>query len=210
MAKITKEQYLQARIDGKQRAQICAELGVSPGSLYYQLEKWGLKNPDNEQRAMRKFAGVDLDAHKAPTAVLMPSGDESSAKAVETPEGPKTEATAVLETAGDALVDAEGPRAVASVTVAVSSAPEPLHPHLALLQGLHEQFLRKNHDYGDSFHATFQEFGILASIVRMSDKWGRIKSLSKQSRQVEDETLRDTLLDLANYAVMTVMEMDKQ
>lgn len=46
----------------------------------------------------------------------------------------------------------------------------------------------------------------------MSDKLNRFKTLSRNAgdAQVKDESMRDTLLDLANYAIMTVMEMDRE
>ena len=66
----------------------------------------------------------------------------------------------------------------------------------------------KNKDYGDSFSKSFKEFGIVAPVVRMSDKIERLKSLCKAEAKVKDESIRDTLLDLANYALMTVVELD--
>ena len=67
----------------------------------------------------------------------------------------------------------------------------------------------KNKDYGDSFSDSFKEFGITSAVVRMNDKMNRIKSLAKSNdRQVKDESLRDTLVDLANYALMTVLELE--
>lgn len=67
---------------------------------------------------------------------------------------------------------------------------------------------RKNHDYGDSFRKSLEEFGLVAAVVRMSDKMERIKTLSKgEKAKVQDEKIRDTLMDLANYAIMTVMEL---
>jgi hypothetical protein len=54
------------------------------------------------------------------------------------------------------------------------------------------------------------EFGITASVVRMSDKMERLKSLTKKKTQVKDESVKDTLLDLANYAIMTVMHLNKE
>lgn len=67
----------------------------------------------------------------------------------------------------------------------------------------------KNKDYGDSFSDSFKEFGITSAVVRMNDKMNRIKSLAKSDdRQVKDESLRDTLVDLANYALMTVLELE--
>jgi len=69
----------------------------------------------------------------------------------------------------------------------------------------------KNKDYGDSFSESFEEFGLIAPVVRMNDKMNRIKSLTQsEGRQVKDESLRDSLVDLANYAMMTVIELDQQ
>ena len=69
----------------------------------------------------------------------------------------------------------------------------------------------KNKDYGDSFSESFEEFGLIAPVVRMNDKMNRIKSLTQsEGRQVKDESLRDSLMDLANYAMMTVIELDQQ
>lgn len=80
-----------------------------------------------------------------------------------------------------------------------------------LMNELLETFVAKNTDYGDSFAESFKEFGIVSAVVRMNDKMNRIKSLSKKGgRQVKDESLRDSLMDLANYALMTVVELDQQ
>lgn len=71
-------------------------------------------------------------------------------------------------------------------------------------------FKKKNHDYGNSFEISLDEEGLAASRIRIGDKWNRFKSLSKGAKaQVNDESLKDTLLDMANYAIMTVMWMDK-
>lgn len=71
-------------------------------------------------------------------------------------------------------------------------------------------YAAKNHDYGNSFEQSLDKFGIVASIVRMGDKMNRIESLSKKEAEVKDESIKDTLLDLANYAIMTVMWMNKK
>lgn len=79
-----------------------------------------------------------------------------------------------------------------------------------ITKGMCDVFRRKNHDYGNSFEQSLDEEGLAASRIRMGDKWNRFKSLSKgEKAQVNDESLRDTLLDMANYAIMTVMWMDK-
>lgn len=80
-----------------------------------------------------------------------------------------------------------------------------------LMAEMLEIYKAKNKDYGDSFSESFEEFGLIAPVVRMNDKMNRIKSLSKKGdRQVKGESLRDSLMDLANYAMMTVIELDQQ
>ena len=70
---------------------------------------------------------------------------------------------------------------------------------------------RKNHDYGNSFSDTFEKLGSVSAVTRMCDKMNRIISLvSTKEQKVNDESLRDTLIDIANYAVMTIMELDKR
>lgn len=81
----------------------------------------------------------------------------------------------------------------------------------ALTTEMADTYERKNADYGDSYGESLNEFGIIAGVVRMGDKFNRLKSLSKhQRRRVKDESLRDTLLDLANYAIMSVMWLEEQ
>ena len=69
----------------------------------------------------------------------------------------------------------------------------------------YDTFCRKNHDYGNSFEESLDQFGIVAGIVRMSDKMKRLESLTDESKtqQVGSESLLDTLEDLSNYAAMT-------
>lgn len=87
--------------------------------------------------------------------------------------------------------------------------------HKDICLGLNNLYARKNHDYGDSFHQTFVEEGLAMARIRLGDKFSRFKTLSRISptdstqQQVTDESIRDTLLDLANYAIMTVLELDE-
>lgn len=70
----------------------------------------------------------------------------------------------------------------------------------------YELFKRKNSDYGDAF-ATYGPIGV---IVRLGDKIQRLMSVSRTNLQcVQDETLRDTLIDLHNYSAMAIMLMDE-
>lgn len=72
-----------------------------------------------------------------------------------------------------------------------------------------ETYARKNSDYGDSFGQSIREFGFVAGVVRISDKFNRLKSLlSGKEQKVNDESVQDTLLDMANYCIMLKMEME--
>ena len=76
---------------------------------------------------------------------------------------------------------------------------------------LNNIYEKKNADYGNSFENSLDKHGLIAGIVRMDDKMSRLISLnSKKEQQVMDESLRDTLMDLANYAIMSVMWLDEQ
>ena len=82
--------------------------------------------------------------------------------------------------------------------------------HKLICEYLNDLYARKNADYGDSFHLTFLEEGWAMPRIRLSDKLNRIKTLSRvEDSKVKDESLRDTLIDLANYAIMSVMELDR-
>ena len=83
--------------------------------------------------------------------------------------------------------------------------------HEKLCKELNDLYAKKNRDYGNSFHDTYLEEGLAMSRIRLSDKLARFKKLSHKcdyEGSVEDESIRDTLIDLANYALMTVMELD--
>ena len=69
-----------------------------------------------------------------------------------------------------------------------------------------ELFERKNRDYGDAF-ATYGPVGVL---VRIGDKMSRFNSISNSGvTLVDNEGLRDTLIDLHNYAAMAIMLLDE-
>ena len=70
-----------------------------------------------------------------------------------------------------------------------------------------ELFKKKNADYGDAF----ANYGTVGVLVRMGDKIQRLQSISKrQITLVDDESLRDTLIDLHNYAAMAIMLLDEK
>ena len=82
--------------------------------------------------------------------------------------------------------------------------------HQQVLVELNRLYARKNHDYGDSFHLTYRKWGLPMAAIRLEDKIQRFETLIRAEGQVKDESIRDTLIDLANYAIMTVMELDQE
>ena len=67
-------------------------------------------------------------------------------------------------------------------------------------------FTKKNTDYGDAF----AEFGVIGVLMRIEDKIKRSLSITKNGvNLVKDEGIRDTLLDLHNYAAMALMLLDE-
>ena len=82
--------------------------------------------------------------------------------------------------------------------------------HQQVYGELKKLYERKNHDYGDSFHLTYQKWGLPMAAIRLEDKLRRFETLIRAESQVKDENIRDTLIDLANYAIMTVMELDRE
>lgn len=80
-----------------------------------------------------------------------------------------------------------------------------VHSQICLL--LNDTYQNKNHDYDDSFAKSFTEYGMVMPCIILEDKLNRLKSLvQKGEAMVVDESIDDTLLDLANYAIMTLIE----
>lgn len=80
------------------------------------------------------------------------------------------------------------------------------------MQNAHDQLLQtfvdKNADYGNSFESSLEEYGLIAGLIRMDDKMGRLRTLIKSETKVKDESISDTLRDLSNYALMAAVWFD--
>lgn len=78
--------------------------------------------------------------------------------------------------------------------------------HDGLCKVIHNVYKAKNKDYGDSFSSLRKEFPE-AILIRLGDKYNRLKALMKNGKaEVKDESIEDTLLDLANYCLMEIVE----
>lgn len=78
--------------------------------------------------------------------------------------------------------------------------------HKQLCDGLNELYAAKNHDYGDSFAELRKKFPN-SILIRLYDKLNRLETLMAGERaMVNDESITDTLRDIANYALMELVE----
>ena len=78
--------------------------------------------------------------------------------------------------------------------------------HKFLCGRIHSVYEAKNKGYGDSFSSLRKEFPE-AILIRLGDKYNRLKALMKNGKaEVKDESIEDTLLDLANYCLMEIIE----
>ena len=83
--------------------------------------------------------------------------------------------------------------------------------HLILCNQLNSIYEQKNNAYGNSFGETFEKLGIISAMTRISDKYNRVVNLATHPEiNKGDEAIEDTLLDMANYCLMTYMELQKE
>jgi len=79
--------------------------------------------------------------------------------------------------------------------------------HRKICTDMTELYAKKNADYGNSFAKLRSEYPA-AICIRLQDKMNRLKSLvmDGNTQQVSDESIEDTLMDIANYAIMEIVE----
>lgn len=76
---------------------------------------------------------------------------------------------------------------------------------------LHKLYTAKNARYKDSFSDSFKDYGVVVSAIREQDKVSRLKYLVTNAQDSGgDESIVDTLKDIANYAIMTLMELEAE
>lgn len=86
---------------------------------------------------------------------------------------------------------------------------------IKLFEGLTRQmddtFNNKRRSYGQTTTETYEKFGPVSMLIRMHDKMGRLDNLLGKGNKnlVPDEKVEDTLMDLAVYCIITIIEMQK-
>ena len=80
-----------------------------------------------------------------------------------------------------------------------------------ILEQMSDVHRRKNADYGDAAYEGYKEFGIQYYIIQLHNKLNRLKSLTKDNSKPQvNESIEDTLLDMANYAVLALEALKRE
>ena len=90
--------------------------------------------------------------------------------------------------------------------------------YMEVIEILKKTFLQKNHDYGSSVRKNYNKFeaygkneGLKYVFGRIAEKYDRLENLiyGKDSNQVIDESIEDSLLDMANYAILAAVSIQE-
>jgi hypothetical protein len=84
-----------------------------------------------------------------------------------------------------------------------------IQKHEEICKALHELYIKKNADYGDSVGELYAKLGDITLLTRITDKYNRLLNIfSNPDKQVNFETIDDTIQDLANYCIIWMMERE--
>ena len=83
-----------------------------------------------------------------------------------------------------------------------------IYEHKKICNELNETYEKKNADYGDSIGELYNKLGDITILTRISDKYNRLMNLldPNNDRAVNYESVDDTILDMANYCIIWLME----
>ncbi|WP_202970047.1 DUF1599 domain-containing protein [Caenibacillus caldisaponilyticus] len=183
-AGVTKEEYLALKEQGKSDAEVRKALGIDYNKLYMLKKQWGL---------IGKFRG----GKKVDVQPVEKENEHSNAGAIET-----------NDTADEVIDPSHVEKAALDIA---TTTDQPDNPSLfrQIANEIADILERKNHDYGDSFGELYREFGDISSAIRLTDKLKRFRTLIDKERRVDDESIEDTLRDIAGYAILTLVEKRK-
>lgn len=90
-----------------------------------------------------------------------------------------------------------------------------IEKHEQICKEIHEMYIKKNADYGDSVGELYQKLGDVSFLTRISDKYHRLMNLmcdqdGYMKKEINYESIDDTIQDLANYCIIWLMERAMQ
>lgn len=88
-----------------------------------------------------------------------------------------------------------------------------IEKHEQICNEIHEMYIKKNADYGDSVGELYKKLGDISFLTRISDKYNRLMNLmcdydGYTKKDVNYESVEDTIQDLANYCIIWLMERE--
>ena len=88
-----------------------------------------------------------------------------------------------------------------------------IEKHEQICNEIHEMYIKKNADYGDSVGELYEKLGDISFLTRISDKYHRLMNLMCDSdgykrKDINYESVDDTIQDLANYCIIWLMERE--
>ena len=157
------------------------------------MMKRGMLSKEDEKEFMEKF-GTFKKLYEAPTVTLI---DEKTLDPIDI-EPDSIDQVNYVGTG-------EEPEGLPVITLREYSFDD-------ILWKLREIHARKNHDYGNAAHESYKEFGFISYVIRLNDKLKRLKSLTKPGaeQQVKEESIIDTLMDLAAYSIMAIESLKSE
>lgn len=85
-----------------------------------------------------------------------------------------------------------------------------IEKHEQICNEIHEMYIKKNADYGDSVGELYKKLGDISFLTRISDKYNRLMNLMTTEGEQNYESIEDTIQDMANYCIIWLMERAMQ
>ena len=83
-----------------------------------------------------------------------------------------------------------------------------IEKHEQICKEIHEMYIKKNADYGDSVGQLYSKLGDISMLTRISDKYNRLMNLMTKEGEQNYESIEDTIQDMANYCIIWLMERE--
>lgn len=83
-----------------------------------------------------------------------------------------------------------------------------IEKHEEICREIHEMYIKKNADYGDSVGELYKKLGDISFLTRISDKYNRLMNLMTSEGEQNYESIEDTIQDMANYCIIWLMERE--
>lgn len=98
-----------------------------------------------------------------------------------------------------------------NISVEESLCDEQVETFAHIVKEMTELYAKKNHDYGNSFDEGCDKIGTGYPLGRLLDKMNRlIACMGKEDEMQVNESIEDTLTDLACYSVMTLSYLKRK